>query len=134
MIFTKSNIAKSVLCANQYRDVQFQRNAANANEAQYQKLIGNAGLIPADVYQDFDRDIVAVMRLDEGDAFLSDLLAMSRSTNIGKLVVKNARAYLDMLEHGETLDYYLWGYVDGVALQNRRRSMGEIPANTPLSN
>lgn len=92
MIFTKSNIAKSVLCANQYKDVQFQRNAANANEAQYKKLIGNAGLVPADVYQDFDRDIVEVMRLDEGDAFLSDLLAMSRSTNIGKLVVKNSRA------------------------------------------
>ena len=32
--------------------------------------------------------------------------------------VKNARAYLDMLDHGETLDNYLWSYVDGVALQN----------------
>ena len=47
--------------------------------------------------------------------------------------VKNARAYLDMLDHGETLDNYLWSYVDGVALQNKRNSMGEIPANTPLS-
>jgi len=47
--------------------------------------------------------------------------------------VKNARAYLDMLDHGETLDDYLWSYVDGVSLQNKRNSMGEIPANTPLS-
>ena len=47
--------------------------------------------------------------------------------------VKNARAYLDMLDHGETLDNYLWSYVDGVSLQNKRNSMGEIPANTPLS-
>ncbi|MES0328040.1 MAG: major capsid protein [Gammaproteobacteria bacterium] len=92
MIFTKKNIAKSVHCANQYKDVQMQRNAANSNEAQYKKIIGNAGLIPADVYQDFDRDIVEVMRLDQGDAYLNDLLALSRSTNIGKLVVKNSRA------------------------------------------
>jgi DNA-3-methyladenine glycosylase I len=47
--------------------------------------------------------------------------------------VKNARAYLDMLDHGETLDSYLWSYVDGVSLQNKRNSMAEIPANTPLS-
>ena len=92
MIFTKSNIAKSVLCANQYKDVQFQRNAANDNESRFERLVGNAGLVPQDVYQDFDRDIVEVMRLDNGDAFLSDLLGMSKSTNIGKLVVKNARA------------------------------------------
>jgi len=47
--------------------------------------------------------------------------------------VKNARAYLDMLDHDETLDNYLWAYVDGVALQNNRNSMAEIPANTPVS-
>ena len=92
MIFTQSNIAKSVLCANQFKDVQFQRMASNASEAQFKKMIGNAGLIPTEVYQDFDRDIVEVMRLDQGDAYLNDLLAMSRSTNIGKLVVKNSRA------------------------------------------
>jgi DNA-3-methyladenine glycosylase I len=47
--------------------------------------------------------------------------------------VKNARAYLDMLDHGETLDSYLWDYVDGVSLQNKRNSMAEIPTNTLLS-
>ena len=47
--------------------------------------------------------------------------------------VKNARAYLDMLGRGETLDNTLWGYVDGVSLQNRWSSMAQIPANTPAS-
>ena len=47
--------------------------------------------------------------------------------------VKNARAYLDMLGRGETLDNTLWGYVDGVSLQNRWSSMAQIPANTPVS-
>ena len=47
--------------------------------------------------------------------------------------VKNARAYLDMLDRGETLDNTLWDYVDGVSLQNRWSSMAQIPANTPVS-
>jgi DNA-3-methyladenine glycosylase I len=47
--------------------------------------------------------------------------------------VKNARAYLNMLDAGESLDNYFWNYVDGEPLQNRRQSMGQIPANTPVS-
>ena len=47
--------------------------------------------------------------------------------------VKNARAYLNMLDAGETLDGYMWNYVDGRTLQNRRQSMEQIPANTPVS-
>ncbi|MFB3058244.1 MAG: DNA-3-methyladenine glycosylase I [Gammaproteobacteria bacterium] len=47
--------------------------------------------------------------------------------------VKNARAYLDMLDQGLSLDSYLWNYVDGVPVQNHWRSMGQIPANTAVS-
>ena len=47
--------------------------------------------------------------------------------------VKNARAYLNMLDCGETLDDYLWAYVEGVSLQNEWSSMARIPANTPVS-
>lgn len=47
--------------------------------------------------------------------------------------VKNARAYLAMLEQGLSLDSYLWDFVDGEAIQNNRQSPGDIPANTPVS-
>ncbi len=47
--------------------------------------------------------------------------------------VKNARAYLDMLDQGESLDSYLWKYVDGMPVQNNWQSMSQIPANTPVS-
>ena len=47
--------------------------------------------------------------------------------------VKNARAYLDMLDQGLSLDSYLWDYVDGVPVQNHRQSMSQIPANTTVS-
>ena len=47
--------------------------------------------------------------------------------------VKNARAYLEMLDQGESLDGYLWNYVDGVPVQNQWQTMAQIPANTPVS-
>ena len=84
------------------------------------------------LFDQFDAQKIA--RYDETK--IADLLAdpgIVRNKLKVNGFVKNARAYLDMLDHGETLDNYLWGYVDGVALQNKRTSMGEIPANTPVS-
>ena len=48
--------------------------------------------------------------------------------------VKNARAYLNMLDQGVSLDDFLWNYVDGEPLQNRWQSMGKVPASTTVSN
>ncbi|RLA14795.1 MAG: DNA-3-methyladenine glycosylase I [Gammaproteobacteria bacterium] len=84
------------------------------------------------LFDQFDAQKIA--RYD--DTKIADLLAdpgIVRNKLKVNGFVKNARAYLDMIDHGETLDDYLWGYVDGVALQNKRTSMGEIPANTPVS-
>ncbi|MDR2422272.1 MAG: DNA-3-methyladenine glycosylase I [Deltaproteobacteria bacterium] len=47
--------------------------------------------------------------------------------------IGNARAYLNLREKGTTLDEFLWKYVDGAPVVNHWRSMGEIPASTPLS-
>jgi len=45
--------------------------------------------------------------------------------------IKNARAYLSLCERQSFSDY-LWGFVDGVPLQNRFAA-GQIPTQTPLS-
>lgn len=47
--------------------------------------------------------------------------------------VSNARAYLDLRESGQTLDEYLWGYVDGCAVQNHWQTLEQVPAHTELS-
>lgn len=47
--------------------------------------------------------------------------------------VKNARAYLAMLEQGITLDQYFWDRVDGAPLQNNWTRMDQIPGNTVLT-
>ena len=38
-----------------------------------------------------------------------------------------------MQQQGLTLDGYLWDFVDGQTLQNNRRSMADVPANTVQS-
>jgi len=47
--------------------------------------------------------------------------------------IQNAKAYLQLLEEGQTLDAYLWSFVGGKPLQNRRRSMSQVPSSSPES-
>ncbi|NKB77053.1 MAG: DNA-3-methyladenine glycosylase I [Gammaproteobacteria bacterium] len=47
--------------------------------------------------------------------------------------VKNAKAYLEMLDQGLTLDQYFWDFVDGEVIQNSWSNRDQVPANTPLS-
>ncbi|HEX5127642.1 MAG TPA: DNA-3-methyladenine glycosylase I [Rhodocyclaceae bacterium] len=48
-------------------------------------------------------------------------------------VVDNARAFLEVQAQFGTFSSYLWGFVDGKPIQNRRRSLSEIPARTAMS-
>ena len=47
--------------------------------------------------------------------------------------VKNARAYLAMRARGESLNQYLWSFVNDEPVQNNWVSMDQIPANTQVS-
>jgi len=47
--------------------------------------------------------------------------------------IKNARGVLKIQQEFDSLDAFLWRYVDGVPIQNEWKSRTEIPANTELS-
>jgi len=47
--------------------------------------------------------------------------------------IANARAVLALRETGDSLDALLWGFVDGEARQNRRRTLADLPAQTDES-
>ncbi len=47
--------------------------------------------------------------------------------------IKNARGVLAILEEFGTLDSFLWRYVEGIPLQNARKSIADIPARTKIS-
>jgi len=70
-----------------------------------------------------------------GDAKVADLLANAgiiRHRGKIEAAIANARAYL-ALAREQSLAAFLWGFMDGEAIQNRFTSMSDVPAETPLS-
>ncbi len=95
MIFSKKIIGNSRVSLMQWNEMQrtreLQRNSDMALNAMAQLQV-NEGLIPQDVFQEFDNVTVERFRSDDGDTFLNDLLPLSRSISIGKLVHKFRQA------------------------------------------
>lgn len=47
--------------------------------------------------------------------------------------IANAQAFLRVQEEFGSFDRYVWGFVDGAPIQNKWKSMAEIPAQTETS-
>lgn len=47
--------------------------------------------------------------------------------------IKNAKAFLDVQKEFGSFDAYQWRFVDGRPVQNRRRTVRDIPPRSPLS-
>lgn len=47
--------------------------------------------------------------------------------------VKNAKAFLQLRQQGVDFSQFLWQFVDGQPIQNRWRSLDQVPASTPTS-
>jgi DNA-3-methyladenine glycosylase I len=47
--------------------------------------------------------------------------------------ISNARAFLEVRREFGTFDAYVWAFVGGRPVQNRRRSMKEVPARSDVS-
>ncbi len=47
--------------------------------------------------------------------------------------IKNARAYLDIMEKGGSFSEFVWKFVDGEPIQNRYHDLSQIPASTDRS-
>lgn len=47
--------------------------------------------------------------------------------------VSNARAFLDVQDAYDGFCHYIWQFVDGKPVQNRFRSMADVPASSPAS-
>lgn len=47
--------------------------------------------------------------------------------------IGNAKAWVEIMENEDGFSNYLWGFVDGKPLQNKFKSMGDVPASTDLS-
>ena len=47
--------------------------------------------------------------------------------------VSNANAFMKVQEEFGSFSKYIWGFVDGTPIDNKRKTLQEVPATTPLS-
>ncbi len=79
----------------------------------------------------FDPDVIAGWGETEVERLLQDAGIVRHRGKI-EATIGNARAWQE-IEAREGFDTFLWNYVDGRPLQNRFKTMAEVPAQTPLS-
>lgn len=47
--------------------------------------------------------------------------------------ISNAKYFLEIVDEFGSFDNYIWGFTNRKVIDNKRESMSELPANTPLS-
>jgi DNA-3-methyladenine glycosylase I len=82
-----------------------------------------AGFDPERVARFGARDVQRLLR-DEG---------IVRNRLKIEAAARNARAYLEVQDEFGSFDACIWRFVNGKPIQNRRRTLGEIPARTEES-
>ena len=82
-------------------------------------------------FADFDPQVIAEWGEKDVQRLLSNPGIIRHRGKI-EATIGNAQAYLRINE-AEGFDQFLWKYVDGQPIQNRWRSMQEVPGFTPLS-
>ncbi len=83
-------------------------------------------------FDQFNAETIAAYNNDKIAALLQDKGIVRNKLKVNAFV-NNAQCYLNMLEKGETLDQFFWGFVDGQPIQNSWKRHADIPTTTPLS-
>lgn len=86
-------------------------------------------------YAAFDQfDPVKIAAYDEAKfAELMNNPGIVRNRQKIRATIKNAQAYLLLLEEEGRFSDYLWSFVGGKPLQNNRQTLADLPAKTPES-
>jgi DNA-3-methyladenine glycosylase I len=85
-----------------------------------------------EAYDGFDPAIVARYGEDKVAQLLQNPGIIRNRLKI-LAVIENAKAYFRLCERYDSLDAFLWGYVEGKSVVNRWERLSEVPASTELS-
>lgn len=85
-----------------------------------------------EAFRDFDVVRAASMSDDELEALLQNEKIIRNRLKIFS-VRKNAQVFLAIQKDYGSFDRYLWGFVKGKPIVNRRKELSDIPASTPES-
>ncbi len=80
----------------------------------------------------FDAKKIAAYRAADVRRLLGDAGIVRNRLKI-ESTIDNARAFLDVKKEFGTFDRYVWSFVDGKPVQNKWKSLRELPAKTAVS-
>jgi DNA-3-methyladenine glycosylase I len=81
-------------------------------------------------YARFDAKKVAAFGGNDIKRLMSDAGIVRNRLKIASAIA-NAKAFLALRKEFGSFDVYIWSFVGGIPLANRRRSMKDVPARTP---
>ena len=84
-------------------------------------------------FHGFDADIIANYDQNEIQRLMHDTGIVRNRLKI-EATVKNARGFLQVREEFSSFADYLWHYVDGKQIVNKRKNLSDIPAHSIISN
>ena len=84
--YTQALLANSALHRAWFGQVVAARNHFHDVEAHFSALQNESALLPRDAWREVDQVTLRVMRDDEGDGFMRDLMPLAKAIDIGKTV------------------------------------------------
>lgn len=85
-----------------------------------------------EVYSGFEPAKVARFDAKKVRALLSDSGIVRNRLKVAASIA-NAKAFLEIQDEHGSFDAYLWRFVGGAPIQNKRKTHRSLPAQTPLS-
>lgn len=89
LYYTEALIKNSRHHKRWYGEVGANREHFHQTETALARVSNTAALLPRDAWRDLDDITMRVMRNDEGQAYMADLLPLARAIDIGKIVAFN---------------------------------------------
>jgi len=83
-------------------------------------------------FEDFDAARIAAYDADKIESLLQDAGIVRNRLKVQSAII-NAQKFLKARQEFGSFDRFLWRFVGGVPIQNRRRTIRDIPASTPES-
>ncbi|OIQ17635.1 MAG: DNA-3-methyladenine glycosylase [Flavobacterium sp. MedPE-SWcel] len=83
-------------------------------------------------FDNFDYKKIALYSQDKIDELLQDTGIIRNKLKVNS-AVSNAQLYIKIQEEFGSFSNYFWAFTDGKPIDNKFKSLSEVPATTPLS-
>jgi len=85
-----------------------------------------------EAFDDFDPKKIAKYGDEKFEELINNAGIVRNKLKINS-AIKNAKAYLAVVEEFGTFDRYIWGFVNGKPIVNKHKKISDVPAKTEIS-